>query len=73
MSGLVDKKVGFLIYKARTLVLNDSDRPKLTYFDPSTNAKKVTVLYHKEIQGEIELTDKISIEMEKNGFMIDVP
>jgi 3-phosphoinositide dependent protein kinase-1 len=34
ISGLVDKKVGFLIYKARQLILNDSEPPKLTYYDP---------------------------------------
>lgn len=41
MTGLVDKKVGFLIHKARQLILYDEDPPRLTYYDPTTNAKKV--------------------------------
>jgi hypothetical protein len=29
MKGPIDKKVGFLIFKIRTMVLNDSDYPNI--------------------------------------------
>lgn len=43
MSGLIDKKVGILLYKARLMVVNDAETPYITYFDPKTNVKKVFV------------------------------
>ena len=56
MSGLVDKKVGFLIYKSRLMVLNDGDLPNLTYFDPNTNVKKV----NQRFDNRVKLSSRIT-------------
>ena len=39
LSGLVNKKCGWLFYKPRQLILTDV--PKLVYYDPANNALKV--------------------------------
>jgi hypothetical protein len=40
LTGRVLKKVAWMIYKPRQLILFD-EPPKLIYFDPNTNIKKV--------------------------------
>ena len=42
LSGLVNKKCGWLFYKPRQLILTDT--PKLIYYDPTNNSIKVVDL-----------------------------
>jgi hypothetical protein len=39
LSGLVDKKCGWIFYKPRQLILNS--KPRLMYYDPNTNQLRV--------------------------------
>ncbi|EGR31017.1 phosphoinositide dependent kinase-1, putative [Ichthyophthirius multifiliis] len=61
LTGRVLKKVAWMIYKPRQLILYE-EPPKLIYYDPNTNIKK----------GEILLTSSVTIEQtEKTRFTIN--
>ncbi|CAD8127403.1 unnamed protein product [Paramecium sonneborni] len=63
ITGLVNKKTGWMIYKLRNMILYDFEIPKLEYFDPNTGLKK----------GQIILDKSVTIELLKGQFNIDVP
>ncbi|CAD8113908.1 unnamed protein product [Paramecium primaurelia] len=63
LTGLVNKKTGWMIYKLRNMILYDYEIPKLEYFDPNTGMKK----------GQIILDKNVIIELLKGQFNIDVP
>lgn len=47
LSGLVDKKCGWVFYKHRQLILNS--KPRLMYYDPETNqlrVKSISIFYN---------------------------
>ncbi|KAL4504373.1 hypothetical protein ABPG72_009819 [Tetrahymena utriculariae] len=63
ITGRVLKKVAWLIYKPRQLILQE-EPPKLVYYDPMTNIKK----------GEIPLSKNVKIELQdKSRFTIVGP